>query len=42
MISWTAASLAPRRGPGSNAVLRALARWLGRRFERREARLFGH
>jgi hypothetical protein len=44
VLGWVMSGLAPehaRRIPGANPVLLAFGRWMTRRFERREARIFG-
>ena len=45
VLGWVTSGLSPdgaRRMPGgANPVFRAFARWMARRFERNEARIFG-
>jgi len=44
VLGWVLSGLAPehaRRLPGANPLLLAFGRWMARRFDRREARVFG-
>jgi hemerythrin-like domain-containing protein len=44
VLGWVLSGLSPehaRRLPGANALFLAFGRWMARRFERREARIFG-
>ncbi|TFV81359.1 hemerythrin domain-containing protein [Blastococcus sp. CT_GayMR20] len=44
VLGWVMSGLAPeaaRRMPGTNALLLAFGRWMARRFDRHEAKVFG-